>query len=82
MSASGRARIKDRGKPRRYRTDKTCNGKRRFVSEVEARAAAAVSLDERRDAERLWVYLCGHCSGWHITSRAHSTRYVVERVKP
>lgn len=79
MTASGRARIRDKGKPRRYRTDNTCKNKRRFVSEVEARAGALVSVDERRDTDRLWVYLCAECAGWHLTSSAHSNRWLVEK---
>jgi hypothetical protein len=68
---------RDRGKPRKYRTDNTCKAKPRYVSEVEARANALLSLETRRDTDRIWVYRCRHCSGWHLTSSNQGKRYMV-----
>ena len=73
----GRNRWRDPGKPRRYRTDNTCKGKRYFADEIAARAGAAVSLEERANTTRLWVYRCMACPGWHITSKKHSERFLV-----
>lgn len=68
---------RDRGKPRRYRTDKTCQAKRRYTSEVEARAGAVVDMRERANRHRLWVYRCPHCSGWHLTHKEQGRRWEV-----
>jgi hypothetical protein len=64
-------------KPRKRRTDPVCCGERRFSDEPEARAAAMVSLEERPGQERLFVYLCQHCDGWHLTRKHNGRRYMV-----
>lgn len=68
---------RDPGKPRRYRTNNTCKAKRRFVTEVEARAMAVVDMRERANRHRLWVYLCPHCAGWHLTHKDLGRRWEV-----
>ena len=68
---------RDKGKPRKYRTNHTCQVKQRWVTEIEARANALLSLEERRDTDRLWVYRCPHCSGWHLTSVPNGKRWLV-----
>ena len=42
---------RDRGKPRKYRTDRRCSAKQRYVNEVEARASALLSIETRRDTD-------------------------------
>lgn len=44
----------------------SCERKRWFESEVEARAAAL--LDRTRWGERRRPYRCELCGGWHLTS--------------
>lgn len=68
---------RDLGKPRKYRTDRRCSSKQRSVSEVEARANALLSIETRRDTDRLWVYRCTHCFGWHLTSLNRGKRFLV-----
>lgn len=75
-SANGR---RDMKKPRKYATDARCQCKRRACTEPEARALAAVEMDESPQIKRLWVYECRHCAGWHLTSRNQGSRYAVER---
>lgn len=73
---------RDRGKPRRYITDKNCKMKDRFTDEPQARAAALFAIENPRNGDKprtqLWVYRCDHCSGWHMTSRRHDHRWLVE----
>lgn len=68
---------RDLMKPRRYRTDRTCKGKRRMVTEVEARAVALGALTENTKTAKLWVYACRHCDGWHLTSHNQGRRWAV-----
>lgn len=69
---------RDRGKPRTYRTDRTCKEKRRSHDEVEIRAIGAVTLAELGDPEkRLWCYRCKHCGGFHLTSKNEGTRWEI-----
>jgi hypothetical protein len=69
-------------KPRRLRTDRTCKSKRRYSDEPEARAAGMVSLAERPGQERLFVYLCPHCDGWHLTKSSQGRRAMVTADNP
>lgn len=43
-----------------------CTGKRRWSDELSA-CAGALDAVERHREERLWVYQCPHCRGWHLT---------------
>lgn len=70
-------RFRDPGKPRSYRTDQTCRRKKRYADEIAARAAALVSMEEHGNTRRLWAYRCVHCTGWHLTSRPSSARYLI-----
>lgn len=76
---------RSRKKPRRYVEDRGCKQKDRFSDEPQARAAALYAIENPRRAnepiDRLWVYRCPHCFGWHMTSKPHERRWLVERVK-
>jgi hypothetical protein len=74
----GRNAWRDRGKPRKYRTDETCKDKRRYPDEMSIRAVGAVELEERK-AKRLWCYRCRHCTGWHLTSKDQGPRWEIRR---
>lgn len=79
----GSNKARDLHKPRRYRTDNTCKGKRRWVSEVEARAVGAIDIEESAGKVlHLWVYRCQHCSGWHLTSKNQGSRWKVTVENP
>lgn len=65
--AKDRNSWRDTGKPRAYRTDKTCKDKRYFADEALARAQAQLTIQERA-LKKLWIYRCPHCPGWHHTS--------------
>jgi len=67
---------RDRGKPRRYRTDKTCKDKRYFADEALARAQAQARIQEV-GLKKLWVYRCRFCPGWHITSHNQGAEKMV-----
>lgn len=43
-----------------------CAGKRRWSDELSA-CAGALAAVERRQVDKLWVYQCPHCRGWHLT---------------
>lgn len=53
-----------------------CANKRRYSDEFAARAAAqhVITVDS---PERLWVYQCEFCRGWHLTSRKQGRRWLV-----
>ena len=74
---------RSRKKPRYYVTDRACKQKSRFTDEPQARAAALHAIENPRDPrkpiDRLWVYRCKHCFGWHMTSSDCGKRYLVER---
>ena len=61
--------------PRRNNTPKhqhyidksTCKSKRRFTDELAAKKAA--DLLELQHNEKLGVYNCDRCGGWHLTRR-------------
>ena len=69
---------RDGGKPRKYRIDNTCKGKRRMVTDPEARAVALVTIEEN-GLKALWIYHCRHCSGWHLTSSSTGSDFKVTR---
>lgn len=68
---------RDRGKPRRYRTDRTCKDKQRYTDEPSVRAGGAVSIAERKNRDKLWCYPCRHCAGWHLTHLNQGKRYEI-----
>jgi hypothetical protein len=59
-----------------------CIHKNRFNDEMQARAAALVQLDRSPDLNRLFVYTCPYCRGWHLTRTKKSSKYKVTRGKP
>lgn len=52
-----------------------CRAKNRYSDEVGARAGALWSLSHNTDLQRLYVYKCPCCNGWHVT-RKKNTRMV------
>jgi len=49
---------------------RSCTSKSRFSDEPAARAVAMHMLQTGViPTRRAWVYRCGECRGWHITSR-------------
>lgn len=77
MSHDSRRREFDRRPRKRRNIDKRCQLKRRFVTEVEARAAGMVTIEERGTVRKLWCYACPHCDGWHLTSKPHPKRFEI-----
>lgn len=59
----------------------TCRKKRRYPDELTARAAAMWSISQS-ETERLWVYACELCKGWHLTSRPNGRRRLVTEDNP
>lgn len=64
-------------KPRKLRTEPNCRGKWRYSDETCARAAGMVSLTEHPGRRKLFVYLCPHCCGWHLTKSYKDRRSMV-----
>lgn len=58
-------------RPRKRRDHPVCRPKRRYASEVEARAGAMLSIEEVGDVAQLWVYRCKHCAGFHLTKQSN-----------
>jgi hypothetical protein len=44
-----------------------CKQKNRYSDEITARAAAMDSIQKYQNVEKLYVYNCPICSGWHLT---------------
>jgi hypothetical protein len=80
--ARGRNAWRDVGKPRKYRTDKTCKNKRYFSDEALARASAQATIQEVGNVKKLWVYRCQHCPGFHLTSHNQGPDKLVTAVSP
>lgn len=78
----GRNAWRDQGKPRTYRTDRTCQAKQRYTDEIAVRAAGSVSMVERKNRHRLWCYRCTHCSGWHLTHSDQGARWEIRANDP
>jgi hypothetical protein len=77
MPHDARRREFDR-RPRKKRANPICAGKRRFVDETSAIAVGMVTLQEQcGNGKQLWIYSCGHCDGWHLTSKNNGRRYLV-----
>lgn len=63
-------------RPRKLRADPACRKKNRYTDELQARAAAMLSIAER-NVPKLWIYRCQHCHGWHLTRNWNGKRFVV-----
>jgi len=57
---------------RKARRRETCESKRRFATEAEARAAAL--WDRTQFGVRLISYRCEECDGWHLTRDRSQSR--------
>lgn len=77
--AKDRNAWRDVGKPRPYRTEKTCKDKRYFCDEHLARAQAQLTIQEQ-GLKKLWVYRCPHCPGYHLTSNNQGPALLVTAV--
>lgn len=58
------ARVRDVVLPRE------CDGKKRYITENYARKVQR--LRQPKEPERLFVYECPLCGGWHLTRREKS----------
>jgi hypothetical protein len=60
-----------------------CDHKRRHADECQARAAAMDRLSMPSvDVDRLWIYRCPVCNGWHLTSKHRSAATLVTQDNP
>ena len=58
--------------------EKACTSKTRHPSEMIARMTAQkVIMRKRGSLNRMWVYPCEHCDGWHTTSVPSRTEWTV-----
>lgn len=57
------------------RQQAVCASKRRYDSEKDAKHGAMACLGTR--LQKLWVYPCKACGGWHLTSHPQNRRYRV-----
>lgn len=53
-----------------------CRRKRRYSDEFGARGGAQ-HFCRARAVERVWVYRCPCCRGWHFTRKAKAKKYMV-----
>lgn len=61
----------------------TCLNKQRHPDEFVARAAAMHSLERPDcDVDRLWVYRCPLCRGFHLSSRPQGRGHMVTVTNP
>lgn len=61
---------------------RTCESKRRHPDELTARAAAMDSIKKYQTTQRLFVYQCGVCRGWHLTRRRNPNSLPVNEADP
>lgn len=54
-------------------TKLNCANKIRYADEFPARVAAMESINRHGTTDKLWVYRCPHCSGWHLTRSRQRT---------
>lgn len=54
-----------------------CSNKRRWCDEFAARAGAMDAINRYRVADRLWIYNCSYCRGWHLTKSNCGIDYMV-----
>lgn len=47
--------------------EKMWDSKRRFADQFAARASG--SYLQAKNGDRLWIYQCTACGGWHLTSK-------------
>lgn len=47
---------------------RSCEGKRRYADELDARAVGMNSAESSGD--KLYVYRCRFCRGWHLSKNA------------
>jgi hypothetical protein len=61
----------------------TCQRKLRWSDEFAARAAAMHRLEQPdQPLDRLWIYRCPMCAGWHLTSKRQATSMMVTAANP
>lgn len=61
----------------------TCENKRRHVDECTARAAAMDSITRPgSNVQRLWIYRCPVCNGWHLTRNNQANARLVTADEP
>lgn len=53
--------------PNLSKSRENCLKKRRFTTDIDARAAALDSMENNERIWRLFVYDCPHCKGVHLT---------------
>jgi hypothetical protein len=46
---------------------RVCQKKHRHPDELTARAAAMDAIQRHGNTDKLFVYRCEHCKGWHLT---------------
>lgn len=59
-----------------------CEAKRRHPDELLARAAAMRAIEIHNETDRLWVYQCPECRGWHLTKRNNGIGKMVTADNP
>lgn len=69
-------------KRRLYRAKMRCADKRCFSDEIAARVAGMVSIGERGNLTKLWIYPCPHCKRWHLTSQDRGRQWLVTAQEP
>jgi hypothetical protein len=60
----------------------TCQSKRRHPDEITARAAAMRAIQYRGQVNKLWVYPCPECRGWHLTKKNNGLGALVTADNP
>jgi hypothetical protein len=53
-----------------------CRNKRRYNTEIEARAGALSVIELRHNDMKLYVYKCAVCGGWHMTRKPNKLPHV------
>jgi hypothetical protein len=60
----------------------SCKKKHRHPDELTARAAAMSSIQTHHNVEKLHVYHCPVCSGWHLTKKGSDIDVAITEQNP
>lgn len=59
-----------------------CAKKTRWPDEMSSRAGAMSSIERFGGVDRLWIYRCPFCRGWHLSRNNAGRKWMVTKDNP